>query len=231
MKGRRRTVTDVDLALLEALGHERSVVAASHRAGISRDRAVYRLARLAEAFGGPMVESERGGRAHGGTHLTPLGDRVVRGGFDTVELLGVRPLVPLPRPNQLRGIYRAGPTPHVVLDPDVRLRVAFDATEGEAVTMLLDPQSILVARGRFSSSARNVLRGIVLEIRPGTEPFGAVVVVQVGPVALRVAVADSTAHQMRLAPGSRVWLHVKATALRRVGRIPALPPHGPVTHR
>ena len=69
-----------------SLAQERSVVAASRSVGISRDRAIYRLARLDAAFGGPVVAAVRGGRAHGGTRLTALGDRIVRQGFGSVEL-------------------------------------------------------------------------------------------------------------------------------------------------
>jgi molybdate transport repressor ModE-like protein/molybdopterin-binding protein len=223
---RPRVVTDTDVALLRTLAREPSVVAASRQVGISRDRANYRLARLEEAFGGPVVESVRGGRGHGTTRLTPLGDRIVRQGFESVELLDARPVAPPSRSNLLRGIYHLAPAPEVALGRGVRLRVAFPAEEGEPVSVLLDPESILVARRRFPSSARNVLPAMVEAVRPGRSSLGWTLLVRAGPTRLRVAVTEEPVHQLGLAPGARVWLYVKATAVRRVGRPSSAPTRG-----
>ncbi|MCI4336308.1 MAG: TOBE domain-containing protein [Thermoplasmata archaeon] len=211
---RPRIVTDTDVALLRALARERSVVAASRTVGISRDRATYRLARLQRAFGGPVVASVRGGRDHGATRLTTLGDRIVRQGFDSVELLDARPVAPPSRSNLVRGIYHRLPAPEVALAGGARLRVAFDAVEGEPVTLLLDPESILVARGQFPSSARNVLPAKVERARTGGA--GSTLVVRAGALHLRVAITGEALRQLRLTRGALVWLYVKATALRRV---------------
>jgi molybdate transport repressor ModE-like protein/molybdopterin-binding protein len=226
MTARPRVVTDTDVALLRSLAREPSVVAASRSLGMSRDRATYRLARLEEAFGGPVVESVRGGRGHGTTRLTSLGDRIVRQGFDSVELLDARPLSPPSHSNLLRGVYHREPAPEVTLGKGVRLRVAFQAEEGEPVSVLLDPESILVARRRFPSSARNVLPGMVEEVRPGRDSLGWTVVVRTGSTRLRVAVTEEPVHQLALAPGAQVWLYVKATAVRRVGRASEAPTRG-----
>ncbi len=217
MTPRHRIVTDTDVALLQSLAHERSVVAASRRIGISRDRAVYRLSRLGQAFGGPVVTGVRGGRSFGGSRLTPLGDRIVREGFDSVELLKARPLANPSRSNLLHGVFHPGPSPTVVVGPGLKLRVSFVAEEAEPVSLLLDPESILVARGRFASSARNVLAAVVDEIRPGPGAHGRTVLARVGRVSLRASVTEETVAQMRLVRGARVFLYVKATALRRVG--------------
>jgi molybdate transport system regulatory protein len=217
MTKRPNPVTDTDVALLRSLGQERSVVAASRRVGMTRDRAVYRLRRLERAFGGPVVTSVRGGLVHGGTRLTVLGDRIVRRGFDSVELLEARPVSPLSVPNLLRGVYHRVPHPEVVIADGLRLRVAFAAEEGEAVSLLLDPEAILVARRRFPSSARNVLAGIVEAVRPAGD-LGFTLAVRSGSVLLRVAVTAEPVGQLRLRPGVKVVLYVKATALRRVGR-------------
>jgi len=213
---RPHVVTDTDVALLRSLAQAGSVVAASRRVGISRDRATYRIARLEEAFGGPVVASVRGGRGHGTTSLTPLGDRIVRQGFDSVELLDARPVAPPSSSNLLRGVYHRSPSPEVTLPGGLRLRVAFPAEEGDEVTVLLDPEAILVARGRFPTSARNVLRATVETVRRGTEASGPTVRVRVGALRLRVAITDEPVRQLHLAPGRRVWLYVKATALRHV---------------
>jgi len=219
-------VTDTDVALLRSLAEERSIVAASRRVGISRDRATYRLARLARAFGGPVVTSVRGGRGHGGSRLTPLGDRIVRAGFASVELLGAQPVARPSRPNLLRGTYHRRPAPEVALPGGPRVRVAFDAEEGEAVVVALDPETVLVARGRFPSSARNVLAATVEAIRRGRGARGDTLVARAGPVRLRVAITEEPVHQLRLAPGARIWLYVKATSLRRVGPAARRPTRG-----
>ncbi|MFZ3356252.1 MAG: TOBE domain-containing protein [Thermoplasmata archaeon] len=218
MTERPSSVTSIDVALLRALARERSVVAASRRVGISRDRATYRLARLRRAFGRPVVTGMRGGRGHGGTRLTPLGDRIVRGGFDSIELLNSRPVTPLSQPNRLDGIYHRSTAPEVWVDPRLHLRVAFDAEEREPVSVLLDPEAILVARRRFPSSARNVLAGRVEAVRGDADPLGRTLLVRVGAARLRVAVTEEPIRQLHLRRGARVWLFVKATALRRVGR-------------
>jgi len=224
---RGNIVTSTDVALLRALGRERSVVGASRRVGISRDRAVYRLGRLARAFGGAVVEGVRGGRLHGGTVLTALGDRIVRGGFASVELLDARPLTRLALPNLLHGVYHRRPSPEVQVGPSLRLRVAFRAEDGAAVALLLDPEAILVARHRFPSSARNVVPGVVRAIRRGPGGLGLTLVVSCGGRAIRVAVTEEPIRQLRLGPGVRVWLYVKATALRRVGERPRPSPGSP----
>jgi molybdate transport repressor ModE-like protein/molybdopterin-binding protein len=217
MRRGSNVVTDRDVALLRSLAQERSVVSASRHVGISRDRAVYRLDRLARAFGGPVVTSVRGGRAHGGTRLTVLGDRIVRGGFDSVELLEARPLAPLSASNVLHGVYHRFPCPEVVVGRTLHLRVAFPAEDGERVALLLDPEAVLIARHRFASSARNVLAGTVEAVRRAG-PLDRTLVVRTGAVRLRVAVTAEPVRQLRLRPGARVVLYVKATALRRVGR-------------
>ena len=226
MSERPRIVTDTDVALLRSLERERSVVAASRRVGISRDRATYRIGRLERAFGGPVVSSVRGGRDHGGTRLTPLGDRIVREGFDSVELLDARPVAPPSRPNLLHGTYHRHPAPAVALAGGVSLRVAFDATEGEPVGLLLDPEAVLVARARFPSSARNVLPGTVEAVHRGPPPVGAIVVVRVGRFHWRVAVTREPVRQLGLERGARVWLYVKATALRPVAAVGRAPTRG-----
>ena len=214
---RSNVVTSTDVALLRTLGRERSIVAASRRLGISRDRAVYRVERLERAFGGPVVVGARGGSGHGGSTLTPLGDRIVRGGFDSVELVDARPATPLAAPNVLHGVYRRGPKPEVRVGSSLRLRVAFDASEGENVGMLLDPETILVARHRFPSSARNVIRGTVEAVHRASGSLERTLVVRCGGSRLRVAMTEEPVRQLRLRAGTTVWLYVKATALRRVG--------------
>ncbi|MGI0129728.1 MAG: molybdenum-dependent transcriptional regulator [Thermoplasmata archaeon] len=222
MTPRTNVVTDRDVALLRSLGADGSVVAASRRLGISRDRAVYRLQRLERAFGGPVVTGARGGAAHGHTRLTELGDRIARRGFDSLELLDARPLSAVSASNVLRGVYHRTPYPEVEVGRSLRLRVAFPGEEGEPVSVLLDPEAVLVARRRFVSSARNVLSATVESIRPAGG-VGRTLVVRAGTVRLRAALTAEPVRQLGLRPGAKVVLFVKATALRRAGG-PGRPP-------
>ena len=216
MNRRANVVTDGDIALLRSLRRERSVVAASRSLGISRDRAVYRLDRLARAFGGPVVTGTRGGRGHGGSRLTELGTRVVRGGFGSLEMLEARPRSVPATSNVLDGVYHRAPFPVVAVGRTLRLRVAFGAEEGERVSVRLDPESVLVARRRFASSARNVLPATVVAVRP-RGPDGRTLLLRTGTVRLRAAVTPEPVRQLGLRRGAKVVLYVKATALRRVG--------------
>jgi molybdopterin-binding protein len=177
---------------------------------------MYRLARVQRAFGGRVVQTRRGGGGHGGTQLTELGDRIVRRGFDAVELLAARPVGPISPPNLLRGTYGSARAPTVELPGGARLRVAFSGETGEKVSLLLDPESILLARKRFASSARNVLHGRVLRVEAGGATAGAVLLLGLGPLRLRVAITDEPIQQLHLRPGTPVWAYIKATALRRV---------------
>lgn len=214
---RGELVSSSDVALLRALARERSVVRASRELGFTRDRAVYRIARLARAFGGPVVESARGGAGHGRTVLTPLGDRIARGGFSSVELLDGRPVTPLAPANLLHGVYHRRPAPTVVVGGSLRLGVAFVADDGAPVSVVLDPEAVVVALRRFPSSARNVLEGRIVRLGRGEEAVSRVVSTRVGPVVLRVAVTARTVEELGLRPGTAVYLYVKATSLRRVG--------------
>jgi len=220
---RGEVVSSADVALLHALAQERSVVRASARVGISRDRAVYRLGRLARAFGGPVVAGRRGGSGHGGSVLTPLGDRIVRGGFDTVELLDGRAASAVSVPNLLRGVYHRSPAPEVRVGRSLRLRVAFDAEDGVRTSVLLDPEAVVVARRRFPSSARNVLPAVVLGTLRAAGALEVTLLVRCGGRRLRVAVTDETVRQLGLRRGTPVWLYAKATGLRRVAGTPASP--------
>jgi len=210
-------VTSLDVALLRGIARERSLVAASRTLGISRDQAVYRVRRLARAFGGPVVRAVRGGREHGGSLLTPLGDRIVHGGFDSVELLHARPVAPLAPANLLRGTFHASRPPEIRVGPSLRLRVAFEASDGAPVSVLLDPEAIVVARQRFPSSARNVLPARVVSVRGTDRGSERTLLVEAGGIPLRVAITEEPVRQLRLTPGAPVYLYVKATALRRVG--------------
>jgi molybdopterin-binding protein/molybdate transport repressor ModE-like protein len=207
----------VDVALLDLLSRESSVVAACERLGISRDRGVYRLRRLGEALGRPVVESSRGGRGQGRTRLTPEGRALLARGVGA-QVRGSRTASRAPPQNQWRGRWSASPHPNVAVPGGLRLWVDFVARERESILVAFDPDAVLVAREEFPTSARNVLAGRVAKVRntgPGTGGERRVVEVKVGPLRVAAAVTDSSVQALQLTRGRRVVLYVKATAVRR----------------
>lgn len=229
MRSKARTVSATDVDLLRVLAEVGSVVAASRRVGVTRDSANYRLARLAIAFGGPVVASVRGGSGHGATRLTPLGERIARRGFDAVQVLGARPIAPLATPNVVGGVFRPTPAPCIELRDGRRLRVTFRADPGEAVEAVVDPETILLALRPFPSSARNVLPGTVERAAGRGDSRERHVLVRVGSERFRVAVTGETVRQLQLRAGRRVWLFLKATAIHRIARAGGRAPRAPLS--
>lgn len=216
MRRRPVSVSAGDAALLAAVGRTGSVVVAARAVRMSRDRAVYRLRRLRDGFGRSLLTARRGGAAHGESRLTPFGASVAAGGFTTMELLSGRPAFSDRRAGTvLVGRYRRGPPPTVALARGgPSLRVAFAARDGASVRLTADPESILLARSRFPTSARNVLEGVV-ERGSRDEGGGRCrVAVRVGAQRIWVGVTTETVREMRLRRGGRVFLYLKATALR-----------------
>lgn len=227
MNRRPILLTPVDLALLSQLGRTASLVEACRGLGITRDRGTYRLRRLARLAGGPVVDAQKGGRFHGSTRLTERGAALLRRGSDAVAVdagatardRGVRPMA-------LEGVWHQRPQPNVVVE-GLRLFVGFRADESERVRVELDPESVIVATRRFPTSARNVVPGVVRSVRrrgPGTGPVSDRVQVDVGGPLVEATVTERSVDRLGLVRGRRVFLYVKATALRRVPRGPAPPP-------
>ncbi len=214
MTRRANVVSDQDLSLLRSLDQSRSVVAASAHVGISRDRAIYRLQRLRDAVGGPVVTSERGGSGHGGTRLTDLGHRVARGGFNSVELVAARASAGLSAPNRLAGVYRHVPTPAIRARAPSPPSGGVRRRRGRAGRAPPrpggDPRRARAVRDQRAERAP----GTVESIRPAGR-LGRTLVVRVGPVRVRAAVTPEPIRQLGLAPGTSVYVYVKATALRR----------------
>ncbi|MHB1109521.1 MAG: winged helix-turn-helix domain-containing protein [Devosia sp.] len=63
--------------LLEAIAETGSIAAAGKAMGMSYKRAWSLVQALNAGFGGPLVETSRGGSAQGGATLTPLGREVL----------------------------------------------------------------------------------------------------------------------------------------------------------
>ncbi|HEV2231352.1 MAG TPA: TOBE domain-containing protein [Thermoplasmata archaeon] len=220
-------VTPGDLALLDRIARVGSVARAARALGISRDRAVYRLLRLARASGGPMVEGRRGGAGQGSTALTPAGLELLTGGRVGPIALG-RGSPPGPgSPIVWTGRYRAGPEPTVELSGGLRVSVAFEAAEGEPVAIALDPSAVLLVRfgGTVATSARNRWSGTVVRIGPAG-PKAAYVDLRIGRRRLRAEVTEGSVRALGLRKGGRCEALVKATAIRRmpIRVIPGSPP-------
>src|SRR3954468_7059442 len=62
------------LAAIEATG---SITAAGRAMGMSYKRAWYLLDTMNRCFKEPLVSANKGGRGHGGAHLTPMGKQVL----------------------------------------------------------------------------------------------------------------------------------------------------------
>jgi molybdopterin-binding protein/molybdate transport repressor ModE-like protein len=201
-----RWLTPVDVRLLAELEREANLVHAARAIGVGRDRAVYRLERLARLFGGAVALGQHGGVTPGATRLTPLGRRLLRGAT------GGRPGA-----NRWSGIYRRVPSPRVVLGPNLELEVAFRGKDGDGVTVEVDPEAFVVARRRVDLSARNALHVIVERVQ--RHPDGtALLKTRWDGRPIRVAITSGSVDRLHLAPGARAYLYVKAVAVRRVRR-------------
>ncbi|MCI4361657.1 MAG: TOBE domain-containing protein, partial [Thermoplasmata archaeon] len=195
----------------------RSVVAAAREVGVSRARAVYRLARLRQRAGGPMVNARRGGASGGGSGLTARGRAVLSAGAEAASWPSDG--VP-PRHQGFRGVFHLEPEPHVEASDGFSAAVAFVAEDGAPVAVTIDPEAIVVAVGAVRSSARNAWDGVVERVRSpkGGGPSGRrELTVRVGRRRILVALTARSVESLELAPGRAVTLLAKATAVRPVG--------------
>ena len=198
-----RWVTPLDQRLLTELDRTPNVVRAAQVLGISRDRAVYRLQRLARLYGRPATLGRRGGGGVGATTLTPFGRSLLHAGA------GRRPGT-----NRWAGRYRARPSPHIDLGPGRRLEVAFRAKPDTLVTVEVEPESFLIARGTFESSARNVLPARLTDLR--SLRSGRVEVrADWNGTPIRATLTPGSVRRLGLAPGRRAYFYLKAVAVRR----------------
>ncbi len=211
---REAYVTPVDIELLAALEATGSIVEACARISITRDAGMYRLRRLRRAVGSPVVASERGGEDRGGTTLTDAGRRLLMRGSGPIRGAAVG-TIPLPV-NLLRGSWSPSPQPHVSVDDRVDLYVTFVARAGESVRVAVEPEAIVVARSRFPSSARNVLRGTVESLRR-VDGLRSLLHVRVGDATyVDAAITPRSETRLGLKPGTQVFLYLKATAVARM---------------
>jgi molybdopterin-binding protein/molybdate transport repressor ModE-like protein len=206
-----RWLTPVDVRLLSELAREPNLVHAAKALGIGRDRAVYRLERLARLYGGIVAAGHRGGATPGATRLTPLGRRLLRSAVGASAAA-----------NRWAGVYRTRPSPRVELAPGAALEVAFRGHDGERVAVEVDPESFVVARSPVDLSARNALVATVEQVRTHADGTAALVATWAG-TPVRVALTSGSVRRLGLAPGARAYLYLKAVAVRRAPSRGSLP--------
>jgi len=97
----------------------------------------------------------------------------------------------------------------------VRFEMGFQGgAAGTALELALRAEDILIARREIrETSARNVIAGTVAEVR--VEADRAEVTVAT-PLPLRVSVTPATVLRLELAPGTQVYLLIKARAIHRL---------------
>jgi molybdopterin-binding protein len=203
-------VTPLDVRLLSELARTQNLVRACRVLGIGRDRGVYRLRRLSRASGVPLARTAKGGPSGGATHLTALGRALAARGPGPLARKAGAPPAGVTR---IRGRWHARPYPHLTVGRGWRLWVSFEAEEGEAVAVTLEPESVLLARRRLPTSARNVIPARIDSVGP---PDGSTVeiVARTGGTRIRSRITPQALADLRLRPGVPVFLYVKATALR-----------------
>lgn len=196
-------LTPTDRRLLAALRTRPSLVQAARALGITRDKAVYRLQRIRRLYGKPAAVGHRGGGAVGATTLTAFGRSLLRGGEGAHR-----------GANRWLGVYYASPSPHVDLGNGRELEVAFAARPHEHLRVEVDPESFVIARTHFESSARNVLNVTVESVRP-YGPGRVRVHARWGGLRVRATVTPASVQRLRLARGRSAFFYLKAVAVRK----------------
>ncbi|MGI0151565.1 MAG: TOBE domain-containing protein [Thermoplasmata archaeon] len=211
---REKLLTPVDLRLLASLERERNMVRACRSIDIRRDRGVYRLRRLERLLGHPLVRSRLGRGRRGTTELTAAGLgllRTGRGASTVSPPRGSRPAESV----VLRGSWSSRGGAHLRLERGPVLWVGFRAPAGERIAVAIDPEAVLVARRRILTSARNLLAGNVRSIRR-VDASRQLLGVDVGGLRITAVVTPESVRALRLTRGSRAYLYIKATAIRRI---------------
>ncbi len=208
-------VTPEDVALLRALRRERSLAAAARTAGMGRDRAVYRAERLSRIAGGEVLVATRGGRQHGSSRLTSLGQALLERGSQVADSVAGPPGERGSGPVVLEGRYLRSPYPRVRLAGGLELAVGFRAPDRENVRLAIPADSVLVARHRFPTSARNALAGRIERVVPVGRDLVRLEV-RCGAVRLASLVTRRAVRALALTRHASVVLYIKATSARRL---------------
>lgn len=199
---RERWMAPVDVRLLAAIAREGTLVRAAQASEIGRDRAVYRLRRLERLYGAPAAIGQRGGRIAGATRLTALGRRLL------ADAGGLRSTA-----NRWPGTFLPGAPARIALADGGVLAVGRRGRTGTSVQVEVDPEAVVVGRSRVRLSTRNVLAATVRAVRRRADGT-AVLLARWGAHDVRVAITSAAAAELGLTAGRRVYLYVKATAIR-----------------
>lgn len=212
MRRNELVLTPLDLRLLARLAQTPHLAQVCRELRIGRDQANYRLRRMRRYLGRPVVTARKGPPGSSWTRLTGAGR----------QLLSQHPGTPLRSLRSHRspgallfGRYSGGPPPSLTTERGLVLSVGFPGQEGELRGVTVDPEAVLVARGRFPASARNVLPARILSLKPRGS-LQVLAEVEAGGERLPVALTEAAVSALRLRKGSRVFLYLKATALRPV---------------
>ncbi len=205
-------LTPLDLRLLARLAQTPHLAQVCRELGVGRDQANYRLRRLGRYLGRPVVAARKGPPGFSWTRLTRAG----RGLLSQRPGTSLRSLRSHPSPRTLLfGRYSRGPPPSLTTARGLVLSVGFPGRNGELRGVTVDPEAVLVARHRFPASARNVLPARILSLKAQGR-LQVVAEAEAGGERLPVALTEAAVTALRLRKGSRVFLYLKATALRPV---------------
>jgi len=208
------------VALLAEIRRMGSLRKASHALGIAPGNA-HRLLRNAERrVGARLIVGSAGGARGGGSRLTPTGRKFA-------ELRqGISPPATTWWPCRLADpATRRSPVRLVVPEAGVTASVApigaswkwtSGLGQGSDLELGIVPEALTIVRRntKVSGSARNLWPARVVRLR-GPVQFGVQFVdLQVGRSPIAASVTSSAVSELRLKPGLRVKVLVKATALR-----------------
>jgi molybdate transport system ATP-binding protein len=116
-----------------------------------------------------------------------------------------------PQHDPAKGITRA------VTPEGLELVLPYDRVAGAAfplVVRISGEEIVLFAERPLATSSRNVVEGEIVSMR---EVDGATDLVVAAPVQIRVRITRAAADDLRLAPGTRVWLAMRSRSFRIVG--------------
>ena len=206
-----------DATLLREIGATGSVAKASTNLGRSRARDLSRIDELESAFG-DLVERHRGGSGGGGSTLTDGATRLLNQYERLQAALSATAHVP---ETVLEGSVTSitGELADVTTGVGTVRGLHDGVSPGDTVQVRIGADSVTVLEPAAdpapdSTSARNHLTGVIVEVTQGETVF--TVEVDVDGTAFRALVTAESADRLGLVAGQEVVLTWKATATRLV---------------
>lgn len=212
VNGKEVPVDHERFMLLKLIDERGSISSASHDSGIPYRSALAYIRRLEEILGTRIVKTRRGGRGGGGgSRLTETGKKIVR---EYIKLK--KGLERHSASNEIRGVVK-----EVLEDGGIRIQAGSsiieaagydDVVEGEAVTLLIEPEDIVIMPERQVSSMRNVIPGTV----KGMEMQGDTVTVKIDigdGLELDTSITSRSLKSLKLKLGMNIFAGFKAVAV------------------